>query len=128
MKIRWSRRQASSDNEMRNENRPDEMAAGGLSEKTGDRLKRHESNPKLERTGRSASVCTRFFRKTDAALSQSFRVSYHSAAPLPAVLSSTDAILRSFVSAASSSAIDCLNKLKISGEPMRPRRSREQCL
>jgi hypothetical protein len=47
--------------------RPDEMAAGGLSEKTGDRL----------------SVCTRFFRKTDTALSRSFRVSYHSAARPP---------------------------------------------
>ena len=43
------------------------MAAGGLSEKTGDRLKRRESNRKLERTRRGASVCTRFFRKTDTA-------------------------------------------------------------
>ena len=63
-----------------NENRLDEMAAGGLSEKTGDRLKRRESNRKLERTGSGASVCTRFFGKTDTALSRSFRVSYHSAA------------------------------------------------
>jgi len=57
------------------------MAAAGLSEKTGDRLKRHESNPKLQRTGSGASaVCTRFFRKTDTPLSRSFRVSYRSAA------------------------------------------------
>ena len=67
------------------ENPLDEMAAGGLSEKAGDRLKRRESNRKLERTGIGASVCTRFFRKTDTALSRSFRVSDHSpaAAPLP---------------------------------------------
>jgi len=39
------------------ENRPDEMAAAGLSEKTGDRLKRRESNRKRERTGSGASLC-----------------------------------------------------------------------
>ena len=60
------------------------MAFGGLSEKTGDRLKRRESNRKLERTGSGASVCTRFFRKTDTALSRSFRsVITPPAAPLP---------------------------------------------